>query len=113
MNALTLGTLSTGALTATSTGALNLGTGSVGGNLVATSNNGAISQAGALSVSGISTLNAGTGTITLAQVNNDFTGAVTATGKGVSITDRSEEHTSELQSLMRISYADFCLKKKN
>src|SRR3546814_3988674 len=25
---------------------------------------------------------------------------------------RSEEHTSELQSLMRISYADFCLKKK-
>src|SRR3546814_1292198 len=26
---------------------------------------------------------------------------------------RSEEHTSELQSLMRISYADFCLKKQN
>src|SRR3546814_4916850 len=26
---------------------------------------------------------------------------------------RSEEHTSELQSLMRISYADFCLKKNN
>src|SRR3546814_1989746 len=26
---------------------------------------------------------------------------------------RSEEHTSELQSLMRISYAAFCLKKKN
>src|SRR3546814_10039693 len=31
------------------------------------------------------------------------------TGFGV----RSEEHTSELQSLMRISYAVFCLKKKN
>src|SRR3546814_326564 len=31
-------------------------------------------------------------------------------GKGVL---RSEEHTSELQSLMRISYAVFCLKKKN
>src|SRR3546814_8378658 len=30
---------------------------------------------------------------------------------GVSLT-RSEEHTSELQSLMRISYAVFCLKKK-
>src|SRR3546814_8006849 len=30
-------------------------------------------------------------------------------GNGV----RSEEHTSELQSLMRISYAVFCLKKKN
>src|SRR3546814_4137907 len=28
------------------------------------------------------------------------------------IEDRSEEHTSELQSLMRISYAVFCLKKK-
>src|SRR3546814_10324662 len=28
-------------------------------------------------------------------------------------TQRSEEHTSELQSLMRISYAVFCLKKKN
>src|SRR3546814_10920900 len=29
------------------------------------------------------------------------------------IYERSEEHTSELQSLMRISYAVFCLKKKN
>src|SRR3546814_2571146 len=29
------------------------------------------------------------------------------------LADRSEEHTSELQSLMRISYAVFCLKKKN
>src|SRR3546814_5965199 len=28
------------------------------------------------------------------------------------LTSRSEEHTSELQSLMRISYAVFCLKKK-
>src|SRR3546814_4526442 len=32
-----------------------------------------------------------------------------AAGEG----ERSEEHTSELQSLMRISYAVFCLKKKN
>src|SRR3546814_6901707 len=31
---------------------------------------------------------------------------------GADIGDRSEEHTSELQSLMRISYAVFCLKKK-
>src|SRR3546814_3696474 len=30
-----------------------------------------------------------------------------------STASRSEEHTSELQSLMRISYAVFCLKKKN
>src|SRR3546814_8778277 len=29
------------------------------------------------------------------------------------LAQRSEEHTSELQSLMRISYAVFCLKKKN
>src|SRR3546814_6014842 len=33
-------------------------------------------------------------------------------GKGEAVS-RSEEHTSELQSLMRISYAVFCLKKKN
>src|SRR3546814_9116369 len=31
---------------------------------------------------------------------------------GSSVRHRSEEHTSELQSLMRISYAFFCLKKK-
>src|SRR3546814_8325512 len=31
---------------------------------------------------------------------------------GSALTARSEEHTSELQSLMRISYAVFCLKKK-
>src|SRR3546814_1971717 len=38
------------------------------------------------------------------------------TGQGqvvdTSLMERSEEHTSELQSLMRISYAVFCLKKK-
>src|SRR3546814_1990071 len=34
------------------------------------------------------------------------------TGRAL-LSTRSEEHTSELQSLMRISYAVFCLKKKN
>src|SRR3546814_3978667 len=34
-------------------------------------------------------------------------------GKIPEIVERSEEHTSELQSLMRISYAVFCLKQKN
>src|SRR3546814_2415807 len=34
-------------------------------------------------------------------------------GKRTGASMRSEEHTSELQSLMRISYAVFCLKKKN
>src|SRR3546814_8430151 len=35
------------------------------------------------------------------------------TDRGVAAVHRSEEHTSELQSLMRTSYAVFCLKKKN
>src|SRR3546814_1303779 len=41
---------------------------------------------------------------------------IDATGQTYKYTrtpNRSEEHTSELQSLMRISYAVFCLKKKN
>src|SRR3546814_9687402 len=33
-------------------------------------------------------------------------------GEHIAAVERSEEHTSELQSLMRISYAVFCLKKK-
>src|SRR3546814_8983463 len=33
-------------------------------------------------------------------------------GRTISVHSRSEEHTSELQSLMRTSYAVFCLKKK-
>src|SRR3546814_7508719 len=42
-------------------------------------------------------------------------GLFTIIGKGIDRdrgTPRSEEHTSELQSIMRISYAVFCLKKK-
>src|SRR3546814_5744863 len=35
-----------------------------------------------------------------------------STPSGISLPVRSEEHTSELQSLMRISYAVFCLKQK-
>src|SRR3546814_3741329 len=44
----------------------------------------------------------------------DFVAASVASGGKVLFvgTKRSEEHTSELQSLMRISYAVFCLKKK-
>ena len=86
-NALTLGTLGTGALTAVSHGALNLGSGTVTGNLIATSNNGAIGQAGALHVTGSSTINAGSAAIALTNANNDFGSAVTATGTGVQITD--------------------------
>src|SRR3546814_6935269 len=39
--------------------------------------------------------------------------AMLGTGAVQAIRERSEEHTSELQSLMRISYAVFCLKQKN
>src|SRR3546814_3955207 len=49
----------------------------------------------------------------------DLSEATLAVGTGTTVLGRddtllrSEEHTSELQSLMRISYAVFCLKKKN
>src|SRR3546814_5260897 len=45
------------------------------------------------------------------EVRAAVAAAVSAWGKVTSAV-RSEEHTSELQSLMRISYAVFCLKKK-
>src|SRR3546814_713434 len=46
------------------------------------------------------------------QIDTLLDAATKAMG-GIDILVRSEEHTSELQSLMRISYAVFCLKKKN
>src|SRR3546814_1989627 len=49
------------------------------------------------------------GTFNRSATSPDFPGQRAAAG-GAMI--RSEEHTSELQSLMRISYAVFCLKKK-
>src|SRR3546814_3125807 len=45
------------------------------------------------------------------QVDQAVDAAVQA-DEDAEVGDRSEEHTSELQSLMRISYAVFCLKKK-
>src|SRR3546814_9807937 len=45
--------------------------------------------------------------------NPDVPDEPVATDVAVRRVGRSEEHTSELQSLMRISYAVFCLKKKN
>ncbi|MCC4632755.1 filamentous hemagglutinin N-terminal domain-containing protein [Xanthomonas dyei] len=94
-NTLTLGTLNTGALTVSSTGALNLGTGSTGA-LTATSNNGAITQAGALTVTGASSINAGSGAIALTDANNDFQGAVSLTGNGIAVTDRSVLNVSSI-----------------
>src|SRR3546814_2735643 len=53
----------------------------------------------------------------LARKNSGRGGARSFAGRhaarGFAVAVRSEEHTSELQSLMRISYAVFCLKKKN
>src|SRR3546814_5254397 len=49
------------------------------------------------------------------NINSDGSGRAFVAIRGVGVTlvqSRSEEHTSELQSLMRISYAVFCLKKK-
>src|SRR3546814_1882334 len=50
---------------------------------------------------------------TLARVKDDPAELRRAYRWMISRASRSEEHTSELQSLMRISYAVFCLKKKN
>src|SRR3546814_1615199 len=56
--------------------------------------------------------------INVTVINPGFMTALFGTGLlclivGALSLGRSEEHTSELQSLMRISYAVFCLKKKN
>src|SRR3546814_1143135 len=48
----------------------------------------------------------------LLYVNNDPIQPARIPPESIFVTTRSEEHTSELQSLMRISYAVFCLKKK-
>src|SRR3546814_8659981 len=56
----------------------------------------------------------GGGTIEADGASSACLGGASGTGAGLGggVTCRSEEHTSELQSLMRISYAVFCLKKK-
>src|SRR3546814_2206805 len=46
------------------------------------------------------------------ELQRDGRITMTALAARVGLSKRSEEHTSELQSLMRISYAVFCLKKK-
>src|SRR3546814_2586740 len=59
--------------------------------------------------------NAGNLAMVCHRPSNDRVSAVSSARILVasSPSSRSEEHTSELQSLMRISYAVFCLKKKN
>src|SRR3546814_8957043 len=53
------------------------------------------------------------GAAALILVHNHPSGDTEPSAADIAMTEeRSEEHTSELQSLMRISYAVFCLKKK-
>src|SRR3546814_9037077 len=61
------------------------------------------------------------GLLAIVVIGGMYTGAVSPSSAGtvgacgaliIGLLRRSEEHTSELQSLMRISYAVFCLKKK-
>src|SRR3546814_6206651 len=57
---------------------------------------------------------AGVSTATVSKVINQITvGVAEPTRQRVEAAIRSEEHTSELQSLMRISYAVFCLKTQH
>src|SRR3546814_4532059 len=65
---------------------------------------------------GASVVNAGAAQLYGLEVEatiQPFTGATLVGTYAYTHAERSEEHTSELQSLMRISYAVFCLKKKN
>lgn len=93
---LTLGALNTGGLDAISHGALNLGTGSIAGNLSASSVGGAITQSGGLEVTGTSSIDAGPGAIMLTHAGNDFRGAVSASGTGISISDSGNLNIASL-----------------
>jgi filamentous hemagglutinin family protein len=85
---LTLGTVdASGNLTLASTGALDLGTSIVGGNLLANSGNGNVTQNGPLSVTGTTGIVAGTGNIQLANAGNTLAQAVSATGAQIGLTD--------------------------
>src|SRR3546814_6325782 len=56
---------------------------------------------------------AGADTLTIGVAEAGYAGTgIAFNGNLTNVETRSEEHTSELQSLMRISYAVFCLKKK-
>ena len=98
--ALTLGALSTGALTVRSDGLLDLGQGIVTGTLNANSGGFAVTQASGggvrLKVTGTSTLAAGIADITLMETANDFQGAITATGGGVSLHSAGNLHLTAL-----------------
>jgi len=97
-NSLSLGPLFVFALTANSTGDLNLGSGTVVSDLSANSNGGAITQSGPLTIGGVSTIDAGTGAITLTDPANDFQDAVSLTGGAVQIADSNDLVIASLTS---------------
>src|SRR5690606_32878295 len=87
VNALTLGALDVASLDVSSHAALGLGRGTITGDLVADSGGRATTQSDTLPLSGTSVIDAGAGNITLADVDNDFMGAVSLTGGAVEIAD--------------------------
>ena len=112
MGALALGTLDVGNLAVSSHGVLDLGQGTIGGTLDASSNGGAIGQSGALRVDGFSTLDAGTGAIALTDAGNDFANPVSLTGGAVSINDMNALmlDTLDVASLDVVSHGDLELR---
>jgi len=84
-NALTLGTLNTGALTATSHGNLQFQGGGSASSIDVRSNDGAVTQTGALSVMGKLSVDAGTGSIALNNTSNSFQGPVSLAGQNISV----------------------------
>jgi trimeric autotransporter adhesin len=85
---LTLGAVdASGNLTLASGGALDLGNSSVGGNLVASSTNGGVTQDGPLSVNGTTDIMAGSGNIQLNNLDNMLLAAISASGANVGLTD--------------------------
>ncbi|MET0328941.1 MAG: hypothetical protein ABW163_09260, partial [Luteimonas sp.] len=87
VDALTLGTLDVASLEVTSNGALDLGSGRIGGALTADSGGHAITQSGALAVGGDAGFDAGDAAIVLDAAGNDFAGRVDLAGGAVVIRD--------------------------
>jgi hypothetical protein len=85
---LILGTVgASGNLLVNATGGLNLGNSTVGGNLVADSGNGNVTQVGALSVEGTTDIVAGTGNVQLGNPANILAMTVTGSGEQVTLTN--------------------------
>src|SRR3546814_1680532 len=69
-------------------------------------------SAGSVGEMGLNTISEATDWVLAQGLSESTAGPRLARDRRVAAATRSEEHTSELQSLMRISYAVFCLKKK-